>query len=90
MSQKPPSTHVRALLTWLAIFPLVTLGSFALEPLSAGWPLPLRTLVLTAAVVPLAVYLVVPSLMRARGSLLSRRGGVVPAVAVVPAAELAD
>ncbi|WP_187977687.1 hypothetical protein [Mycetocola sp. JXN-3] len=73
MSQKPPSTHIRALITWLAIFPLVTLGSFALEPLTAGWFLPLRTMLLTALVVPLAVYLVVPNLMRAHGAVAVRR-----------------
>lgn len=69
----PPSTHIRALLTWIAIFPLVTLGSLALEPFTQHWPLPLRTLVLTLVVVPLAVYLVVPALMKARGAILRRR-----------------
>lgn len=60
-----PSTHVRVIITWLAIFPLVTLGLLVMMPFTSQWPLVLRTLVLTAVVVPLAVYVVVPQLMRA-------------------------
>ncbi|RLP73690.1 hypothetical protein D9V32_14265 [Mycetocola tolaasinivorans] len=90
MTQHQPSTHTRALITWLAIFPLVTLGSFALEPLSAGWPLPLRTLVLTAVVVPLAVYLVVPNLMRARGGIIARRAALAPATVAAPLPDPAE
>jgi antibiotic biosynthesis monooxygenase (ABM) superfamily enzyme len=61
----PPSTHVRAVITWLAIFPLVAIGMTAIAPLSADWHPVLRALVLTLVVVPVAVYLVVPQLMRA-------------------------
>ncbi|PJJ71554.1 hypothetical protein CLV46_1103 [Diaminobutyricimonas aerilata] len=68
-----PSVHVRALITWSAIFPLVTLGLAALTPLMEQWPLVLRSLVLTAIVVPLAVYLVVPAFMRAWMRLSARR-----------------
>ena len=62
-----PSIHVRAVITWLAIFPLVTLGFFAIAPFSADWNPVLRALVLTLVVVPVAVYLVVPQLMRLYG-----------------------
>ena len=68
----PPSIHVRAVITWLAIFPLVTLGFFAIAPFSADWNPVLRALVLTLVVVPLAVYLVVPQLMRVYLTLRSR------------------
>lgn len=63
-SLKPPSIHARAVITWLAIFPLVTLGFYAIEPFASGWNPVLRALVLSLVVVPVAVYLVVPQLMR--------------------------
>jgi antibiotic biosynthesis monooxygenase (ABM) superfamily enzyme len=61
---KPPSVHVRAAITWLAIFPLVSLGFVTVIPLmGAAHPI-LKVFVLTLIVVPLAVYLVVPNLMK--------------------------
>jgi len=57
--------HVRAIITWIAIFPLVTLGFFAIAPFAADWNPVLRAFVLSIVVVPVAVYLVVPQLMRA-------------------------
>lgn len=68
-----PSVHIRALITWLAIFPLVSVGMLLLAPISESWHPVLRALVLTAVVVPLAVYVVVPRLLRAHGALLRRR-----------------
>ena len=59
----PPSVHVRALLTWVAIFPLVAIGMTVMSPFTGDWHPVLRALVLTAIVVPLAVYLVVPRLI---------------------------
>lgn len=65
-----PSVHLRALATWLTIFPLVALGMTLMAPVTEGWHPVLRALVLTLVVVPLAVYLVVPRvvalLLRAR------------------------
>ena len=60
-----PSVHVRALATWITIFPLVALGMTLMAPVSADWHPVLRALVLTAIVVPLAVYLIVPRLLGA-------------------------
>jgi antibiotic biosynthesis monooxygenase (ABM) superfamily enzyme len=61
---KPPSVHVRAFITWLAIFPLVSIGFLTIVPaMGDAHPL-LKVFVLTLVVVPLAVYLVVPSLMK--------------------------
>ena len=59
-----PSIHVRAALTWLAIFPLVAIGITAMAPFTVGWAPVLRAFVLTLVVVVLAVYLVEPWLMR--------------------------
>ncbi len=64
--------HVRAVITWIAIFPLVTLGFFAIAPFAADWNPVLRAFVLSVVVVPVAVYLVVPQLMRAYGAIRSR------------------
>ena len=58
-----PSIHVRAALTWLAIFPLVAIGITVMGPLTVGWDPLLRVFVLTLVTVPLAVYFVVPWLM---------------------------
>ncbi|MBG6059410.1 antibiotic biosynthesis monooxygenase (ABM) superfamily enzyme [Cryobacterium sp. MP_M5] len=69
----PPSVHVRAMITWIAIFPLVTLGFFAIAPFATDWNPVLRAFVLSIVVVPVAVYLVVPQLMRAYRALQGRR-----------------
>jgi len=60
------------LLTWLAIFPLVSIGTIAMAPFTAEWNLVARSFVLTALVVPTAVYLVVPQLLHAYGAIASR------------------
>ena len=65
----PPSVHVRAVITWIAIFPLVALGMLAIAPFSGDWHPVLRALVLSVLIVPVAVYLVVPRLMRIYGKL---------------------
>jgi antibiotic biosynthesis monooxygenase (ABM) superfamily enzyme len=70
---KPPSVHVRAVITWIAIFPLVTLGFFAIAPFAEDWNPVLRAFVLSLVVVPVAVYVVVPQLMRIYGKLRAAR-----------------
>ena len=69
---KPPSVHIRAVITWLAIFPLVAIGMLLIGPISVDWHPVARAFVLTLIVVPLAVYLVVPQLMRAYGAIRAR------------------
>lgn len=68
----PPSVHVRAVLTWLAIFPLVALGMIVLAPISGDWHPVLRAFTLTVVIVPLAVYLIVPQLLRGYTALRRR------------------
>lgn len=58
------SVHVRASVTWIAIFPLAALGMSALAGLAPGWHPVLRAFVLTLFVVPTAVYFAVPRLLR--------------------------
>lgn len=69
----PPSVHVRAVLTWLAIFPLVAIGMMLIAPISESWHPIARAFVLTLVVVPLAVYLVVPQLLRGYSAMRRRR-----------------
>ncbi|MFF1830339.1 hypothetical protein [Paenarthrobacter sp. NPDC058040] len=64
-----PSVHMRALITWVAIFPLVSVGMLLLGPIMEPWHPVLRALVLTAFVVPTAVYIVVPRLLAGHGAL---------------------
>lgn len=54
------SVHVRALLTWCAIFPMAAIGMTIMASFTQDWLPVLRALVLTLVVVPLAVYVVVP------------------------------
>ena len=69
----PPSVNVRALLTWIAIFPLVSIGMWLTGPFTADWHPVLRALALTVFIVPLAVYVVMPRLMALYGRLRTRR-----------------
>ncbi|MFJ8311116.1 MULTISPECIES: hypothetical protein [unclassified Streptomyces] len=67
-----PSTHRRALITWLAIYPTVTVVLALIGPATAQLPLLVRTLILTAIVVPVAAYLLIPALMKANAALARR------------------
>ena len=69
----PPSVHVRALATWITIFPLVAIGMTVMAGFAGEWHPVLRALVLTAIVVPLAVYLIVPRLLGAYVRYRARR-----------------
>ena len=64
-----PSVHRRALITWLAVYPVITLVLGLLGPTIATLPLLLRTLVLTGIVVPVAAYALVPALTKAHARL---------------------
>jgi antibiotic biosynthesis monooxygenase (ABM) superfamily enzyme len=68
-----PSIHVRAVITWLAIFPLVAIGMIASAPLTENWHPIFRAMGLTMVVVPTAVYLVLPRLFAVHGFLAARR-----------------
>ena len=57
------SVHVRAVVTWVAIFPLAATGMTALGLIVPTWPSVLKALVLTLVVVPTAVYVAVPRLL---------------------------
>jgi uncharacterized protein len=60
----PPPRYKMALVTWFAVYPTITVVLLALTPLMLGWPLPLRTLLLTVILVPALTWVVMPSITR--------------------------
>lgn len=68
-----PSVHMRALLTWIAVFAALTVVQLLIGPYVKGFPMPLRTLVITGIVVPAVVYALVPNLLKVRAAVLRRR-----------------
>ncbi|MEU6584776.1 hypothetical protein [Nocardia sp. NPDC046763] len=60
-----PSVHRRALITWMAVYPTITIALALLGPEMASLPVFVRTLVLTAIVVPTSAYVLIPMLMKA-------------------------
>jgi antibiotic biosynthesis monooxygenase (ABM) superfamily enzyme len=68
-----PSIHVRALLTWMAIFPLVTLAFLLIGPFTVAWNPVLRSFAFTIVLVPIAVYGVMPQLLKAYGRIVLAR-----------------
>lgn len=70
---KPPKKWKMAIVVWLAIYPLITVMQWLLGPqLAKVTPLALRTLILTAVVVPLMVYGVLPLVQKLLGGWLRK------------------
>lgn len=55
-----PSRRRFAVLVFLFVYPLVTGALMVLMPLTPGWPLPLRTLVLVPCIVGAMVWGIIP------------------------------
>ena len=55
-----PNRHKMALLTWAVVYPMITVLIAVLDPVLGAVPMPLRTLLLTALMVPAMVYVVLP------------------------------
>jgi antibiotic biosynthesis monooxygenase (ABM) superfamily enzyme len=53
-----------ALVTWMGAYAVITLILAVLGPVTAPWPLPLRTLLLSALMAPAMTWLVIPFLTR--------------------------
>jgi antibiotic biosynthesis monooxygenase (ABM) superfamily enzyme len=51
-------------MVWLAIYPALTLILWLVGPAIRDWPVALRTLALTAVLVPLMVYVLIPVIQR--------------------------
>lgn len=56
----PPPRYKMALVTWLAVFPLITLISGSLQTQLSPLPLILRVMIVTAIAVPTMTYLLMP------------------------------
>jgi uncharacterized protein len=56
----PPPKYKTSIVVWLAIYPLITLILWLFGPYLMQIPLPLRTLLLTAVLVPIMVYGAIP------------------------------
>ena len=59
-----PPRHKLALLTWIGAWAVITLLLQLLGPVMAPWPLPLRTLLLSAVMVATLTWAITPTLIR--------------------------
>ncbi|WP_159945033.1 MULTISPECIES: hypothetical protein [unclassified Nocardiopsis] len=59
-----PPRYKQAVVSWLGVYPLITLLLWLLGPVVSDLPLPLVTLVLTLVLVSLQTYAVIPLLTR--------------------------
>ena len=71
MTQEPapapparPPRYKQAVLTWIGVYPLLTLTLALLGPMMETWPLAFRTLLVTLILVPILTWLVFPALNR--------------------------
>jgi uncharacterized protein len=62
--QPSPPRYKMAVVTWLAVFPLITLIFALFGPLLSQLPTLLRTLILTMVMVTLMTYVIMPRLTR--------------------------
>ena len=69
--QAAPPRHKMALLTWPGAWALITLILWVLGPAMATWPLPLRTLLISALMVVGLSWVVIPHLTRIFASWLA-------------------
>jgi antibiotic biosynthesis monooxygenase (ABM) superfamily enzyme len=59
-----PPRWKTGVIVWLAIYPSITFLNWLAGPKIASWALPLRTLAITAVLVPAMVYLLIPAIQR--------------------------
>jgi antibiotic biosynthesis monooxygenase (ABM) superfamily enzyme len=57
---KSNDKHKRAFLIWLAIYPLITVLFMLLGDFLSGYPLAVRTFILTVIAVPIVFYAILP------------------------------
>lgn len=60
----PPPRYKMALVTWVALYPIINVLTVAIGPYLAPLPQLLRSLVMTAIMIPLMTYVVMPRLTR--------------------------
>lgn len=60
----PPPRYKMAIVTWIALFPLIYALAYALQPFDRTLPLVAKTMVSTALAVPLMTYVIMPRMTR--------------------------
>jgi len=61
----PPPRWKMAIITWIAVYPIITVLLLALGPILAGLPTPLTTLIVSVLLVTLMTFVLMPLLTRA-------------------------
>lgn len=59
-----PRRHRLTLVTWMGVYPILTLVALLAEPLLGSVPIAVRTLVMSAMMVPVMVHFVMPFMKR--------------------------
>lgn len=67
-----PPRYKQAIITWLGVYPALTLTLAVLGPMIESWPLFLRTLLVSIVMVIALMWLILPFLMRTFRSWLFR------------------
>jgi len=67
-----PPRYKQAIITWLGVYPALTVTLAVLGPAMESWPLPLRTLLVTLILVPALTWVILPLLRRMLWSWLFR------------------
>ena len=73
LATRPPSRWKMAVLTWLGIWPLMSLALWQVAPRLDGLPLLAKTATITVMLVLTMTYVVMPRFMRLAGPWLARR-----------------
>ena len=68
----PPPRYKVALVTWLGVYPTLTLILAVLGPTMEPWPLPIRTLLVSLVMVAALSWLILPLLTRLLQGWMSR------------------
>jgi antibiotic biosynthesis monooxygenase (ABM) superfamily enzyme len=63
-----PPRYKQAVITWLGVYPALTLILAVLGPTMESWPLPFRTLLVSVVMVIVLTWLILPFLMRILGA----------------------
>lgn len=66
----PPPRYKQAIVSWLALYPVLTALVFVMRPIVGELPLPLQTFVMTAILIPLMTWVLVPFVQRLLGGWL--------------------
>ncbi len=69
---KQPPKWKFAIMVWLAVYPAITLVSYLIGNQIKHLPLPIRTLIMTLILVPLMVFVLLPTLRKILGNWLNK------------------